>query len=363
MKLDILSEELGLLLLMTGGVVLYVLQDGVLAVWSMLVVLATAVAVKTGTFQRAWTWLNAWRLRHLRFGPEVEPGLQDVFFGVDERTVTAVYQNLAHTGHIFISGQTRFGKTTLLHALVDDLVTRHAADEIKICFSDPKRTSFSIYGRLPHLFCPIARSHGETQRMIDLARAEMERRMGMFGDYAEEHVCTNLVEYAALSGDELPRIVLIFDELADSVARGSEAERKLTTLAKMGLAYGINLILATQRPTAEGISHEVQSQCSTFLSTYMRSAAEYGAITKIPKKVYSQMTPNKGRFMVYSPELAAGFAETFSECGGWGFIQGALIPSDKLAANARRLSAGRARTPRPGCRAGRSATGTSRWPS
>ncbi|MEI2422242.1 FtsK/SpoIIIE domain-containing protein, partial [Arthrospira platensis SPKY2] len=105
-----------------------------------------------------------------------------------------------------------------------------------------------MYNSLPHLLMPIARNQQETGLVIDRLIAEMERRAALFSPYAKKSLCNNIDRYAELSGQRLPRVVAIFDELADVIIPGSELESDLIRLAKLGLAYGIHLICATQRP-------------------------------------------------------------------------------------------------------------------
>lgn len=227
---------------------------------------------------------------------------------------------LEEIGHIFIAGMTRYGKTKLLHALISEYV-KFPENEVQIAFSDAKAVSFSIFSRSKHLFAPIAKSKEDTEVLIQIILDEMYRRLELFQVYAEDNVCTNLDDYKELSGEILPRIIVIFDELADSVEPDSDSEKNLTTLAKMGLAAGIHLVLSTQRATKQGISHEIQTQCMTIMSTYMKNRIEYGSITKIPQVIYNDMKPVKGLFMLFSPELAPFFLQESENYEGWGFVQ------------------------------------------
>lgn len=235
---------------------------------------------------------------------------------IDGKPIRLVLESL---NHAFIIGMTRYGKTRLVYALISEFILGYRPDEVKLAFSDAKAVSFNVFARSQHLFAPIANSEEETEGLINLVLTEMNRRKAVFQEYHEK-ICTNVDEYYDLSGERLPRIVVIFDEVADSVEMNSIAEKNLTTLAKMGLAYGIHLVLITQRPTNKGISHEITSQCQTVMSTYMKNAIEYGSVAKIPQEVYSKMRPIKGRFMVFSPDLAPLFQSISMEDKGWGFL-------------------------------------------
>lgn len=230
-----------------------------------------------------------------------------------------IYLTPASMNHMFIIGMTRYGKTRLALSIITEFIQNYRPEELRLAFSDAKAVSFNVFGRSQHLWAPIAKSPEQTERLIELILTEMHIRLATFSEYHEE-ICTNVDEYFELSGIRLPRIVVIFDEVADSVEQGSIAEKNLTTLAKMGLAAGIHLVLVTQRPTNMGISHEVTSQCQTIMCTFMKNAVEYGSVAKIPKDVYVRMKPKKGLFMLFSPDLAPMLTALEPDNQGWGFL-------------------------------------------
>jgi hypothetical protein len=291
------------------------------------------------------------RKRNVKAEPAPEPELEvkdDVALPVQPSTKTTPVQDLSkkiiigksmggedvaitmeEMGNTFVAGMTRYGKTRLLYALIAQYL-KFDPSELQVAFCDIKRVSFNIFAASKHLYMPIAKTPEEIEALISSMLAEMYRRYTLFEEYAAKNICTNLDEYRALSGDNLPRIVIIFDELADSVEAGTDAEKNLTTLAKVGLAAGIHLVLSTQRPTVAGITNEVQVQCQTRFSTYMSNGMEYGSIAKIPKHVYQDMKPIKGRFMVFTPETAPFFMKENPLYGGWGFIQGDFFDNDRI---------------------------------
>lgn len=253
-----------------------------------------------------------------------------VAFGLDE-TERKISLPIEILNHAFIIGMTRFGKTRLAYALICSLIQQYKPEELLIAFSDAKAVSFNVFSESKHLFAPIAKSEEATGNLIELLLEEMYRRQNLFGQFTDR-ICTNVDEYYALTGEKLPRIVVFFDEVADSVEQGSQAEKNLTSLAKMGLGSGIHLVLITQRPTKEGITHEVTSQAITILSTFMKNATEYGSVAKIPKSVYSKMVEKlkdggtgKGLFMMFNPDLVPYFVDINEDYEGWGFVQGLYV--------------------------------------
>lgn len=287
----------------------------------------------TGLRPRLVELLSRFAVLWERSKPAAAPVLYDLVIGFDPETRRPDRENLRDLGHIGIYGQTRFGKTTEIHSLVYDLLrTGHTPADLRLTIVDPKRTDYAFMGALPHLLCPIARDANEMVQVVDVLTREMNRRMELFDRYARKHLCNDLDRYMALSGERLPWVVAIFDELADVVAPGSEIEARLISLSKLCLGYGIQLVCGTQRPSAKVMNGELKSQFATLMSTYMANNREYGTVLMAPKEMYEQMPRVRGRFMVYSTK-------------GWRFMQGNKIPDDKLVGLVLRLSgAGRSRS-------------------
>ena len=81
--------------------------------------------------------------------------------------------------------------------------------------------------------------------------------------------CKDLDTYNEVTGESLPRIVFACDEVAemlDKTGRSKESkevlaqiENKLATLSRLGRAFGIHLILATQRPDANILPGQIKN--------------------------------------------------------------------------------------------------------
>jgi S-DNA-T family DNA segregation ATPase FtsK/SpoIIIE len=93
---------------------------------------------------------------------------------------------------------------------------------------------------------------------LDLLRsviAEMERRQEVFMEAGGARFFDAYQSWARRNGkDPLPRIVVLVDEIADVVlSGGGQVRDDLARLASKGRAFGVHLILATQRPDREVI--------------------------------------------------------------------------------------------------------------
>lgn len=275
----------------------------------------------------AGLWRSVWlRLRR----PEVEeasvaPAPYELRLGHNVETGEPENESLFSLRNMGVYGTSRYGKTTLLHGFIHWLIAHNDPSQLKIAISDPKTVDYPFYGGLPHLLCPIATDVDETKRMVKKMIEEMNRRKRLYAQYSGKYVCNNLHRYTELSGTHLPLILAIFDEVADVVQPGEELEADLIRIAKLGQAFGISMILATQRPSSGVMTGEIQSQLQTRFVTWMPDNREYGVVARVPKEIYSQMERRPGLFMVYSG-------------GGWRLLQSRRVPDRKLEALARRMS-------------------------
>ncbi len=254
----------------------------------------------------------------------------DIIMGYDENGRPQL-ENLQSLGHSFVVATTGFGKTVWYQGMLHWLIETHTPEELQIYISDAKKVSFPIWSRIPHLAAPIAVTKDETDRMIDMLLAEMERRTALFNLYSSARLCDNIQKYYEITGDKLPRIMVIFDEKTDAIESDSDTDKKLITLAKLSRSYGFNIFVGTQRPSAKSVNGELISQLVTKVAGYMPSAREYGVVTQLPKEIYSRMTPTPGRFMVYTPGRQ------------WRFLQSRMVPDSELEKRAARVSRGHTR--------------------
>ena len=81
--------------------------------------------------------------------------------------------------------------------------------------------------------------------------------------------CPNLDAYNEATGEDLPRLIFACDEVAEVLDRTGRSkedrerlgqiENKLSTIARLGRAFGLHLILSTQRPDAAVIPGQIKN--------------------------------------------------------------------------------------------------------
>ena len=108
----------------------------------------------------------------------------------------------------------------------------------------------------------------EENELLDLLTViveELMRRRLIF----KELECANIIEYNKKNDDDLPRFIFVCDEVAEILDKTGlkksrkelilAIESKLSTIARLGRAFGIHLILATQRPDATILSGQIRN--------------------------------------------------------------------------------------------------------
>lgn len=172
---------------------------------------------------------------------------------------TDVTVNIAKIPHVLLGGSTGSGKSVLLRLLLRQCVEKG----YEVYIADFK-------GGLDYLFLWLssARVLLSAQTLLQTLTSvitEMEIRKKLF---ASNNV-RNITEYNQLNPTTaLPHIIFAVDELAELLDKtGLSKERKaeidevvnlLSTIARLGRAFGIHLILATQRPDANILPGQIK---------------------------------------------------------------------------------------------------------
>lgn len=164
-----------------------------------------------------------------------------VAMGISSNNLPVIF-DLAAMPHLLIAGTTGGGKSVLLNTIISSILFRTTPNKCRLLMIDPKRVEFSPYNGLPHLFAPVATETDEILYTLKELCRIMDDRYKLFEQTGIKDI----------KQSNLPRIVLVVDELADLIMTGGgEAGDYLIRLAQKSRAAGIHLIIATQRPTRE----------------------------------------------------------------------------------------------------------------
>ncbi|HPE21265.1 MAG TPA: FtsK/SpoIIIE domain-containing protein, partial [Candidatus Mcinerneyibacteriales bacterium] len=159
--------------------------------------------------------------------------------------------------HLLIAGATMSGKSIGIHSIITSILYKATYEEVRVLLIDPKRLEFPYYNGIPHLLSDVIVETHEAANVLKWAIYEMERRF----KFLAHKNCRDIHAYNSAHPDEkLPFILIVIDELADLLASsGQDVEQSIVRLGQKARAIGINLILATQRPSADIITGTIKA--------------------------------------------------------------------------------------------------------
>ena len=176
-----------------------------------------------------------------------------------ESLLGEVIVDLNKTPHGLIAGSTGSGKSMLVKLFLLQAYRKNAT----IYIADFK--GGIDYSGFWKGTCTLCTNKEELVELLGKLVDEIYNRQGLFIKAGVR----NISEYNAFNAEELKHIVFAFDEIAEVLDKtGLSKEEKavyyriqtlLSTIARLGRAFGIHLLLATQRPDAEILSGQIRS--------------------------------------------------------------------------------------------------------
>ena len=190
-----------------------------------------------------------------------------------------VVKSMAKMLHCLVAGSTGSGKSVFLHNLIVSLMYKCSPEELRFIMVDPKRVEFNIYNGMPHLMLP--NTVYEIEKVVNAltwAVKEMNRRYDMFKHYEVRDIISYNNCDAVQSGqaNKVPYIVIIVDELNELMMSSArrEIEDRIKSIAQLGRASGIHLVLATQRPSVEVITGTIKANLPTRIAFALTNAVD-----------------------------------------------------------------------------------------
>lgn len=183
-----------------------------------------------------------------------------------------IIADLAKMPHLLIAGATGSGKSVCINDIIVSMVFKSSPEDVRFILVDPKRVEMIMYGSLPHLLMPVVTESKKAAGALRWAVNEMTRRFKIFSDLGARNL-EKYNEKVKGTGEHLPRIVVIIDELADLMGVAPEdVEDSIQRIAQLGRAAGIHLILATQRPDATVITGLIKANINSRAAFAVNSA-------------------------------------------------------------------------------------------
>ena len=239
---------------------------------------------------------------------------QSFILNLGESFTGPVTAELARVPHILLGGATGSGKSVLLKLLLMQANKKGA----NVCIADFK--GGVDFPPVWHKECRMCFEEQSTLELLTELTEELERRKLLL----KASGLPNIDHYNAVTGENLQRYIFACDELAEMLDKTGltkeqkeivvKIESRRSVIARQGRAFGIHLILATQRPDANILSGQIKNnvncricgRADTVLSQIIldnTSAAE-----QIPKDA-------RGRFLLHDRTVFQAY--WFDEKGGF----------------------------------------------
>lgn len=182
-----------------------------------------------------------------------------------ESLTGAMTVQLAVVPHMLIGGSTGSGKTVLIKLLARQCIKKGAS----VYIIDPKKVDFSSFANMENCHLLNSGDLGEVEKLLLELLNECKSRQD---ECARHHGITDIQMYNAYVRDTYRRIIIVIDELAEILdkKRFPKAQHTridniigyLSTIACTGRAFGVHLILGTQRPDATVVPGQIKDNIS-----------------------------------------------------------------------------------------------------
>ncbi|MFN8420640.1 MAG: FtsK/SpoIIIE domain-containing protein [Anaerolineae bacterium] len=153
--------------------------------------------------------------------------------------------------HGMAAGTTGSGKSELLLTIITGLAIRYDPSIVNFVMVDFKGgAAFEPFRTLPHTVDIVTNLQGTAgARTFVALRSELNRRSKLIADSNTKHIVHYRSKGLHLTREPFPHLFVIIDEFAEMVKEMPEFKGHLDSIARLGRALGVHLLLATQRPS------------------------------------------------------------------------------------------------------------------
>jgi DNA segregation ATPase FtsK/SpoIIIE-like protein len=165
--------------------------------------------------------------------------------------------------HLLVAGTTGSGKTVFLYSLLVSLLTGADPDALSLLLIDPKQTDFVYFEGLPHLVGGrvVIEAEEAVMRLEQLMVEELPTRT----EQLRQDRCRDLRAYNQQHPESPMRpLVVVIDEYAELLDTMSRTEKNdfesgMRRLAQRARNFGIHIVIATQRPSADIVTTSLKA--------------------------------------------------------------------------------------------------------
>ncbi|MET8386495.1 FtsK/SpoIIIE domain-containing protein [Streptosporangium canum] len=205
-----------------------------------------------------------------------KPGALSFIAGVAPSGAVQV-ADLSRLPHLLVAGATGSGKSVFLRGLLVELLRARTAAQLELVIVDPKRLDFAPFAKAPHV--RNSQIISDPDAALEILRTTLESELERRQPILEAAGVSSASEFYESGGtlEELPQLVILVDEFADIVLSGSDRKafsELIQRYAQLTRAYGIFLVLATQRPSVDVITGSIKTNLSARIAFSLPSARD-----------------------------------------------------------------------------------------
>lgn len=213
----------------------------------------------------------------------------DIPIGVDVQGHEYVIHLDKEAAYMLIGGNPSCGKSSLIHTIILQCITRYSPEKLVLYVADLKDGSeFDLYVHKGIKSVKVVLDDAETDMatsFLNFIKANVEMRLEQFGELSQQsgEIVRNIEQYYQVNNsrhlmENIPRMLVIIDEF-QSLYNSSRATGEITNwLVRMCRTVGIYIIMASQR---------AQGDASTVSNSFGNQTKEYFIYRAMFKLPYS----------------------------------------------------------------------------
>lgn len=174
-----------------------------------------------------------------------------IIAGYDQTASLVAYDMRQHP-HLLIAGETGYGKSTELRAVLTTLMLYRP--DARFILADLKRSEFHVFRRCAPVDA-LCTDADQLSVALDKVMAELKKR----GKLMDDEGLTSTAE------TDLPDIIVAIDEVA-LLKKEKKIMAAIEDISAIGRALGVYLILSMQRPDAEVLNGKLKNNLTVRLS-------------------------------------------------------------------------------------------------
>lgn len=215
-----------------------------------------------------------------------------VGIGGDGQPVALPLRNL---GNVLIAGLPGSGKSELLASMLAGLLRQDATGRrVQVATVDTKLVTFGNMPPLAALYAPPALEIEDAHALVWGLVEEVRRRFQLL----QAAGVRSIEEYQARTGETLPYLVTVIDELADMTAdhdrrRAAGFNGAAMEIGRKGRAAGVSLVMATQRPSADVIPSSLRNLAGAAVAFRLARADDSRLVLDTPGAEGLPATPGR----------------------------------------------------------------------